>query len=772
MIAQNGTVVNRLEGLKYFEEFKTHKLWGISKIIDKEKVPLTPNGTLLYWEKDPSTLSQYKQIEKKCTEDEKCLPAILLKEDLSLIFVDLDNVRDPVTEAVSLWASDLIRDLDTYTEISRNGTGFHMFLRGNKPNLEKGKARCQEIIVKGATKKKDEKFELYDRKRLATITGDVYVDKPIREITEAESLKLYRQFFPRKTKHKGERKKTPPMSDERVLELIRKSKRGATFEAIMSGDTLGETDESTVDFKLFGIVAFYTQDVDQIIRIVWNSERRRIRMNGENGVSAKWNRESYVRDSIENAIEDCGSYYGSHKGGSDTQDLPLESNFAEIAKKIVEDKNPCADFDITRLPEAIRDHVERAVKVSDAHPLMVTAATISTLSAFAQNVSLGGNVFNGLRPNLYKIVLSKSGSFKSTAITMGCHHLLEHETKVTKVFKETMAEALKDQNKANRESLIESALDRRAHLSRQLATSSTPQQLCVDLSRGHGGLIASGELSVWFTSIEQTFNQGAKQLFTDFYDDKPIPYEIRTRGNEGKLPIIVERPYISIFGVSAPVWLENVLSEKEVVSGFFARFLIFYLNEPFKIPKAYPDGNFEPSSELGSSIERINNFNGNLTLSKDAIALYEKIHEEMWRGFEGFECLEIYESYLKRWLPAILKVAMLFHLVKEKESTEIQKETILEAAYYINFAVKSTITVLGKGFIGSKFQRNCDWILNTVAANNGKCNLRKLNGNRRWNSADEFYKCVDWLVARGDIQILNPIEPVTKQVCILCDGKE
>ena len=44
-------------------------------------------------------------------------------------FVDIDRVRNPDTGDVEEWADKLIREMDTYTEVSPSGKGFRLVAR-------------------------------------------------------------------------------------------------------------------------------------------------------------------------------------------------------------------------------------------------------------------------------------------------------------------------------------------------------------------------------------------------------------------------------------------------------------------------------------------------------------------------------------------------------------------------------------------------------------------------------------------------------------------
>jgi putative DNA primase/helicase len=68
--------------------------------------------------------------------------------------IDLDNCVDGDGE-IALWALEIARYFDSYTEISATGTGLHIIVRGEVPNRRKGEV------------------EVYSSKRFFTVTGHV-----------------------------------------------------------------------------------------------------------------------------------------------------------------------------------------------------------------------------------------------------------------------------------------------------------------------------------------------------------------------------------------------------------------------------------------------------------------------------------------------------------------------------------------------------------------------------------------------------------------------
>jgi putative DNA primase/helicase len=66
--------------------------------------------------------------------------------------IDLDNCVDENGE-IAVWALEIVRYFDSYTELSVTGTGLHIIVRGDMPNRRK------------------ENVEVYSSKRFFTVTG-------------------------------------------------------------------------------------------------------------------------------------------------------------------------------------------------------------------------------------------------------------------------------------------------------------------------------------------------------------------------------------------------------------------------------------------------------------------------------------------------------------------------------------------------------------------------------------------------------------------------
>jgi hypothetical protein len=188
--------------------------------------------------------------------------------------VDLDDCLDPATGEISPWAHDIVKNLDSYSEISPSGGGVKVFLKGRKPGL-----RCRKPYETG-------KIEIYDQGRFFTVTGRRLSMASANVEERQEALEeLYALVFDGKpdisgiageSAVPGDRMPAPVLTDDEIIEKASSDKSGEKFRTLWAGDwnshfnSPSEADSSLV-FKL----AFYTKDAGQIDRIFRRSKLMR-----------------------------------------------------------------------------------------------------------------------------------------------------------------------------------------------------------------------------------------------------------------------------------------------------------------------------------------------------------------------------------------------------------------------------------------------------------------------------------------------------------------
>lgn len=349
-----------LLNLQHFQPFAKQRVWAVS---DGNKIPIQNDGTPSKVN-DPSTWGSLDGILQYCNGHPDCFPAIMLSDQLDLIFLDLDAVIDPKTGRIETWAQEVIDICNSYTERSRGGRGVHIFLSGHPPKLpphETLRCRPQKRFWNNSGE-----IELYFTKKVATITGDVIVDCPIRTINEGESLALYRRFFPKEQNRveQPSQPSSPKMKDEEVIRLTRSSKNGDKFTSLYDqAEWEGSEDRSAMDLALANYLAFYTQDREQIKRLMMSSALLR----------EKWDRSDYLDRTIETALKGLSSSYQPKHNPNGP--IPIE-----ITTKVTEEPFPLECF-----PGVLRQMAQEIHRVTKTPIELCGAAVLSAASIATRN---------------------------------------------------------------------------------------------------------------------------------------------------------------------------------------------------------------------------------------------------------------------------------------------------------------------------------------------------------------------------------------------------
>lgn len=180
----------------------------------------------------------------------------------------------------------------TYMEFSPSGTGLHIYGWANMP--------YETQITKP--------IEIYWAKHYMTVTGQPYMDIPVSTIQKSvdEVIKEYCPFLddsPADRKSGGPAAtpycEGPKLSNEEVIEKIRKSSSGPKFHALFDlGDTsIKGDDQSSADQVLFSMLAYRTEDEEQIKRIFLHSKL------AETLDRKKGHEQDYLNRSIKKALD-------------------------------------------------------------------------------------------------------------------------------------------------------------------------------------------------------------------------------------------------------------------------------------------------------------------------------------------------------------------------------------------------------------------------------------------------------------------------------------
>lgn len=249
------------------------------------KPPINPRSGMKASVTDPTTWGDLASA--LATARRNNLPGVgfVLTPDDPYTVVDLDGCRDPRTGVLSPEAAAIVAALDSYADASPSGTGVHVLVEGHLPS---------------GTGRRHGEIEVYSAGRYITMTGHRLPNSPVDIQPRQEALEqLYIEIFGFQGHHdaaaNGQRPPdSPAMSDAEVIARARDARNGATFDALYNGDTSAHGgDDSAADLALLSLLAFWTQDPDQLDRLFRRSGLYR----------AKWERADYRQPTIAKALD-------------------------------------------------------------------------------------------------------------------------------------------------------------------------------------------------------------------------------------------------------------------------------------------------------------------------------------------------------------------------------------------------------------------------------------------------------------------------------------
>jgi putative DNA primase/helicase len=227
-----------------------------------------------------------------------------------LVGVDFDHVREADTGKVDPEVEQVVRELESWTEISSSGTGLHTLLTGERNPEYKHEGDIGDGSV-----------EVYEADRYFVLTGDRYLPDQLPAVPKPTG-KVFERFESRYLKERsnhasaetnsssGSDKTLPEIaveSDETLHQrvtseqiLATASKYSPTFRALVHGESIdGITDDSELDSKLVSRLVFWCRGNRELVDACF---RQSDRFNCRLGGKAKWDT---VRTS-------SGATYGEH----------------------------------------------------------------------------------------------------------------------------------------------------------------------------------------------------------------------------------------------------------------------------------------------------------------------------------------------------------------------------------------------------------------------------------------------------------------------------
>ena len=327
------------------------------------KIPVTPGAGGFASSTESETWASFEAALEYTETEHADGVGFVFTDDDPIVGVDLDDCRDPETDDVDDRALDIIERLDSYTEVSPSGTGYHVLITGELPD---GRNRRGSV-------------ELYDTARFFTVTGN-HVDRtPTRVTRRQDALRaIHREYVDteRDTASESEQRggaddESPTtgaadvdvdLEDEELLEKARNASNGEKFERLWNGNTVGYDSQSEADMALCCLLAFWTGgDRTQMDHLFRQSGLLR----------EKWDEVHYADGStygektIERAIATTSEFYDPDAGDDTADETPGGSSpdvgaaDSERSRAYLAEKNRLLSERVDELEATLAEKTER-----------------------------------------------------------------------------------------------------------------------------------------------------------------------------------------------------------------------------------------------------------------------------------------------------------------------------------------------------------------------------------------------------------------------------
>lgn len=241
------------------EELRNLNQWIVWRYEDigakkPTKVPYNPNNSEMANVNAPHTWGSFDVAMRAYNTGDYSGIGFVFCDFDPYTFLDLDDtLGDQVAMARQI---QIFKEFDSYSEVSPSGMGLHIIVKGKVPA-----GRRRSFI------------EIYSSQRYATFTGQVHLNKPIVERQDMLT-QLWEQMGHGGAAtyiYKGD--DIEKETDATIITNAASAVNGDKFKKLYSGgwQDLYQS-QSEADFALIDIIAFYTQNRNQITRIFQTSE--------------------------------------------------------------------------------------------------------------------------------------------------------------------------------------------------------------------------------------------------------------------------------------------------------------------------------------------------------------------------------------------------------------------------------------------------------------------------------------------------------------------
>jgi hypothetical protein len=339
------------------------------------KLPINPHTGRGADTTDPATWGTYA-LAVAYAQQHKLSGIGFCFSNTPYVGIDLDATVDPAIQQLHV---KIEQAMASYSELSPSGKGLHIIVRGNLPANRRDSTS---------------RIEIYTHKHYFTVTGNVYrrtgINEPTYELHQLwESLRAPENVLPYETVNEPE-----VFTDAEIVYRAGNAANGDLFKRLWDGQlTDYNGDHSAADQALMNILAFYTQNQEQIIRLFRQSLL---------GQRKKAYRPDYIQRTVSKALDRVETSKVSINLNLTQSRAPLTASEDDIHTE----RTP-TDW---ALPPGIVGRIASYIYSSAPRPVQEVALA-GALGLMAGICGRGYNVM-GTGLNQYILVLAETGSGK------------------------------------------------------------------------------------------------------------------------------------------------------------------------------------------------------------------------------------------------------------------------------------------------------------------------------------------------------------------------
>jgi hypothetical protein len=232
----------RIDGIP--AELHTYGQWVR---YDDAKRPINAITGHLASPTDPATWCSYETAATRSP-----FLGFVLTDTDPYALLDLDTCRDIDTGEIAPWALAIVERFQTYTEISKSGTGLHLIVRGVLPKAGNRKGQ----------------IETYDGGRYVALTGTVLPGYERIRNCQRNLTTWHHEVWPITVPHTDPGSASPLTLDDHDLITRLTAERDGKAARLLAGDHRGYPSPSEARASLAYKCCFYGADVEQITRIL------------------------------------------------------------------------------------------------------------------------------------------------------------------------------------------------------------------------------------------------------------------------------------------------------------------------------------------------------------------------------------------------------------------------------------------------------------------------------------------------------------------------